>query len=134
MKSSLRALVITISALLAVFTTLATVPAQAASPATRSVSTADVRVQAITAKRKADLDFGWSGWSVNFNKTETRGIAAGTGSCSVVVGKLPSVQSKVISALCGLMTVYAGYVLSGGNCLRVHIYYWGSPSIGSWNC
>jgi len=76
----------------------------------------------------------WWGYQVRFTRTETRAIALGAGSCSVVVGKLPSVPSKIASGACGLLAVWAGYVLSGGNCLAVNIFWTGTVAPSRWNC
>lgn len=84
----------------------------------------------------ADFSGGtrWWGYQVRFTKAETRSIAAGAGSCSVIVGKLPSLPSKIASAACGLLAVWAGYVLSGGDCLSVNIYWTGTVQPSRWNC
>lgn len=117
---------------------LAATPAQAAPAPATSSAVATATPKALTSLNVTSLRWSdgwhWWGYSVNFNRTETRAIAAGAGSCSVVVGKLPALPAKILSAACGLLAVYAGWALSGGRCLAASVTWAGGFSLGRWNC
>ena len=83
------------------------------------------------------VDWQWlkGGWEIKFSKSETITIAAGAGACSTLLSKFGHPVFKVLSAGCGLLAVYAGYVRAKGRCLSawvpVSLF---TFSVGSWGC
>jgi hypothetical protein len=66
----------------------------------------------------------WYALKVYFNKVETLKISIGYGACALIVGRVPLV-GEVLAAYCTAVSMYAGYLLARGRCLRATVI-WGS--------
>ena len=83
----------------------------------------------------ASVDYQWTVVTVKFTKSETSAIAVGSATCGVIVSKLPTLISKILSAGCGLLAIYAGNLVRVGDCLKVDIPYSLTYFVPkSWNC
>ncbi|MGN6613386.1 MAG: hypothetical protein ACTHLJ_16595 [Angustibacter sp.] len=77
----------------------------------------------------------WWGLDIRFSERETRLIATGAAACAIVAGTLPDpTASKVVSALCSTLVLYAHTARQYGKCVAVKKPWVGGPVLWLWGC
>ena len=86
----------------------------------------------------ATVDWQWlyGRWQIRFNWAETRQMSRGFSYCNVIAGIIPHWTSRVVSAACGILWVFADSAVNKRKCVEVYVSV--APtnpiSFGKWNC
>ncbi len=81
------------------------------------------------------VKYHWWGFDVRFSKRETLSIATSTSACTVVAGTIPDpTASKVVSAVCGALTLWADAAQNRGKCIAIKKPWVGGVIPWYWSC